>query len=109
MAVMPAHVRESHYVLADVPTAFFTTLTFLLSLRAAERPTTGAFAWAGAAVGLAASCKYNGSVAIVMPLLAVAVSGPWSAVLPRVLAVGGAPPARSCWARRTPSSICRSS
>ena len=39
MAVIPNHVRESHYVLADVPTAFLTTLTFLLALRAQERST----------------------------------------------------------------------
>ena len=37
MAVMPLHVRESHYVLTDVPVTFFVTLTFLLSLRAHER------------------------------------------------------------------------
>ena len=34
MAVMPLHVRESHYVLTDVPVTFFVTLTFLLALRA---------------------------------------------------------------------------
>lgn len=75
MAVMPYHVRESHYVLADVPTTFFTTLTWLLTMRAIERPTFGAFAWAGVAVGLAASCKYNGSIAILMPALAAVIAG----------------------------------
>ena len=34
MAVLPSHVRESHYVLTDVPMTFFTSLTFLLTLRA---------------------------------------------------------------------------
>jgi hypothetical protein len=67
-AVIPYHVRESHYVLADVPTAFFTTLTLWLALRAHERQTLTRFALAGAAVGLAASAKYNGVVAIVVPL-----------------------------------------
>jgi hypothetical protein len=90
MAVMPLHVRESHYVLTDVPTTFFTTLALLMSLRAAERQTAGAFAWAGVAAGLAASCKYNGAIAMVMPLIAVAVSGPWTTILSRLMLVGGA-------------------
>ena len=32
MAVLPLHVRYSHYVLTDTPLTFFVTLTFLLSL-----------------------------------------------------------------------------
>jgi hypothetical protein len=67
-AVTPYHVRESRYVLADVPTAFFTTLTLWLTLRAHERATLVRFALAGGAVGLAASAKYNGVLAIVAPL-----------------------------------------
>ncbi|MCA1650863.1 MAG: phospholipid carrier-dependent glycosyltransferase, partial [Acidobacteria bacterium] len=39
MAVLPAHVRESHYVTTDVPLTFFVALTLLLSLRAHERGT----------------------------------------------------------------------
>lgn len=74
MAVMPYHVRESHYVLADVPTAFFTTLTWLLTMRALERPSLAAYAWAGVSVGLAAACKYNGAIAILMPALAAVVT-----------------------------------
>ena len=42
---MPLHVRESHYVLTDVPVTFFVTLTLLLSLRAHERATLGAVRW----------------------------------------------------------------
>ena len=75
MAVIPGHVRESHFVLTDVPTAFFTTLALLLALRADERRRWTAFAWAGAAVGLAASCKYNGAIAVVMPLAVIAGAG----------------------------------
>jgi len=71
MAVMPYHVRESHFVLTDVPMTFFVTLTFLLSLRANERTRAGAFALAGATAGLAAGTKYNGVFAIVLPLLSV--------------------------------------
>ncbi|MBA2259315.1 MAG: phospholipid carrier-dependent glycosyltransferase, partial [Acidobacteria bacterium] len=70
MAVMPLHVRESHYVLTDVPVTFFVTLTFLLSLRANEQGRAVAFLLAGAAAGLAAATKYTGAVALLLPLVA---------------------------------------
>lgn len=70
MAVMPLHVRYSHYVLTDIPLTFFVTLTLLLSLAAHEKNRMGAFALAGAAAGLAAATKYNGGLALMMPLLA---------------------------------------
>lgn len=71
LAVMPMHVRESHYVLTDVPVTFFATLTLVLSLRAHESPRVQAFALAGAAAGLAAATKYPGALAILLPLTAV--------------------------------------
>jgi hypothetical protein len=70
MAVMPMHVRESHYVLTDVPMTFFVVLAFVLSLRAHEKGTLAAFAWAGAAAGLSAATKYNGAAALWLPLVA---------------------------------------
>jgi 4-amino-4-deoxy-L-arabinose transferase-like glycosyltransferase len=88
LAVAPNHARESHYVLADVPTACFTTLVLLLSLRVLERPSLGVFMAAGITVGLAASCKYNGLMAIVLPLIATcAVAGSPPVILRRVLVV----------------------
>jgi 4-amino-4-deoxy-L-arabinose transferase-like glycosyltransferase len=71
LAVAPLHVRESHYVLTDVPLTFFVALTFLLSLAAHEKPTALAFAKAGAAAGLAAAIKYPGALAITLPLVCV--------------------------------------
>ena len=71
MAVMPLHVRESHYVLTDVPVTFFVTLTLLLTLSAHERERAASFAWAGAAAGLAAATKYPGALVLVVPLIAV--------------------------------------
>ena len=65
------HVRESHFVLTDVPATFFATLTFLLSLVAHEKATTKAFMWAGAAAGLTAATKYNAGIVLIMPLIAV--------------------------------------
>lgn len=70
MAVLPLHVRYSHYALTDTPLTFFVTLTLLLSLAAHERGTLRGFAWAGAAAGLAAATKYTGGIAFMMPLLA---------------------------------------
>jgi 4-amino-4-deoxy-L-arabinose transferase-like glycosyltransferase len=71
MAVMPLHVRESHYVLTDVPVTFFVTLTLLLTFVAHERERAASFAWAGAAAGLAAATKYPGVLVLIVPLIAV--------------------------------------
>lgn len=70
LATMPLHVRESHYVLTDVPTTLFVTLALLQSLAAHARPRLLTFAAAGAMAGLAAATKYNGVLAIAMPLVA---------------------------------------
>ena len=75
LAVMPMHVRESHFVLTDVPMTFAVVLTLLLSLRAAEQPTLRAFVAAGAAAGLAAGIKYNALMAFSMPLVAALARG----------------------------------
>jgi 4-amino-4-deoxy-L-arabinose transferase-like glycosyltransferase len=75
MAVLPAHVREAHFILTDTPLTLFTTLALLLSIRAAERQTLPALALAGLAVGLATAIKYNGVLALLMPAL-VAVTLP---------------------------------
>src|ERR1051326_5339726 len=60
MAVRPMHVRESHYILTDVPMTALTVLALWLTLRAARVATARAFAWAGAMCGLAAAAKYTG-------------------------------------------------
>lgn len=70
MAVLPAHVREAHFILTDTPLTLLVTLTLLLSMRAVESGRIGAVALAGLTAGLAAAIKYNGGVALVMPLVA---------------------------------------
>lgn len=75
MAVMPMHVRESHYVLTDVPQTLLVTGALVLSLRAAERGAAATFAAAGALAGLAAATKYTGGLALLLPLLACWSSG----------------------------------
>lgn len=73
-AVMPLHVRESHFVLTDVPVTFFVMLTLLMSLRAHERSTLVAFTLAGAAAGFAGATKYTGVLALFLPLTACAMT-----------------------------------
>jgi 4-amino-4-deoxy-L-arabinose transferase-like glycosyltransferase len=92
MAVMPLHVRYSHYVLTDAPLTFFVTLTLLLSLIAHERNRAWVFAMAGVAAGLAAATKYNGGLALVMPLVACWMTVPArpSRTINALAIVGGA-------------------
>lgn len=91
MAVMPNHVRESHYVLTDIPTAFFTTLALVLALRAGERGTRASILLAAVAAGFAASCKYNGAMSVVFPLVAVLrMGGAWSFIAGRLGLVAAA-------------------
>lgn len=71
LAVMPLHVRESHFALTDVPMTFFVTLTWVLTMTAHEKATASAFAMAGVAAGLATSCKYTAGLVLVLPLLAL--------------------------------------
>ncbi len=70
LALMPHHVRESHFATTDVPMTFFATLAFLLALEAHERGKLGRFVGAGIAAGLATSSNYHGVVAVLLPLMA---------------------------------------
>ena len=77
-AVQSLHVRESHFVLTDVPMTFFITLAGFLTLRACERRRVRDCLFVGLAVGAAAATKYNGGAAILLPALAVLLApGTW--------------------------------
>ena len=76
IAVHPMLVQSAHYGLTDTPLVFCVALTLLLSLRAAESGTSGAYAWAGVAAGLATGIKYPGGLAGLMPLAAMFTSVP---------------------------------
>lgn len=70
-AVQSLHVRESHFVLTDVPMTFFVALTWVLTLRAHADGRLRSFVWIGIAAGAAAATKYNGGVALLLPILAL--------------------------------------
>jgi 4-amino-4-deoxy-L-arabinose transferase-like glycosyltransferase len=78
MAVLPQHVRESHFALTDTPLTLLVTAALVLSLRATEQSRLSALATAAFVVGLAAAVKYNGALALIMPLLAGLVMPPGS-------------------------------
>ena len=65
LAVRPIHVRESHFILTDVPMTALTTLAVWLAVRASRLGTVRSYALAGGACGLAAAAKYNGGIALV--------------------------------------------
>jgi 4-amino-4-deoxy-L-arabinose transferase-like glycosyltransferase len=94
MAVQPQLTQYAHYVLTDSPMTFFVAVTMLLSLCAAEARRWSWFLLAGAAAGLAAGTKYNGAVALVMPLGAALALPAGSAIRERLavvaVAIGGA-------------------
>jgi 4-amino-4-deoxy-L-arabinose transferase-like glycosyltransferase len=75
LATQSLHVRESHYALTDVPMTFLVALTILLTVRASERPAAGTLFWAGVTAGLAAATKYNGGIVLILPVIAVVLTG----------------------------------
>ena len=70
MAVRPMHVRESHFVLTDVPMTALVVLAAWCALRAGRLRTIRAYAWAGAVCGFAAAAQYVGCVAFVAVIVA---------------------------------------
>lgn len=73
LAVSFVHVKDSHFLKPDVPTAFFTALTLWFALDALERGRLDVRSWLlpGVMIGLAASAKYTGAVVAVVPVVAV--------------------------------------
>jgi hypothetical protein len=82
------HVKESHHGVTDAALTFFVALAFLAIVSAFRRGSTGAYALAGFAAGIACATKYS-ALPVVAVLVAAHVfdrSGRWSAW--RRLAVG---------------------
>src|SRR5262245_12057996 len=74
-AIHPNLVREAHLALTDTPLTFFVALTMLIAVIAAEDGRLRWFALAGMAAGFATAVKYNGAVALLMPLIVAMLAG----------------------------------
>jgi 4-amino-4-deoxy-L-arabinose transferase-like glycosyltransferase len=82
LATSPLWVANSHFLTVDIPLATLCVAVALLTLTITgdgSVPNRGQLALLGAAVGLAASAKYNGALVIVAALAAVAMIRPANA------------------------------
>ena len=79
VAIAPPLIEDSEKVGVDTLVAAMCLLTIWLSLRVLEQPTVARAALAGLAGGLAVSSKYNAIPVVVVPVLAVFLSGRLSA------------------------------
>ena len=70
LACRPMHVRESHFVLTDVPMTALTTLAVWLAVRAGTAAAPRRSMLGGRRGGLAAAAKYNGGIVLVASLTA---------------------------------------
>ncbi len=71
LAVAPGHVLYSHFAAVDVALALFTALSLYAAIALFEDHRFKTAALAGLATGAAAATKYNGALALAMPLLAL--------------------------------------
>lgn len=71
------HVIHSHYATFDIMLGFWVSLTLLFSILITEKPSAKWYLLAGLCAGLAGATKYNGAIAIVIPLVAHILVTPW--------------------------------
>ncbi len=65
LAVNFLHVRDSHYIYADIPLILAMLCAFSVFFRALEKPGFIAHLGCGAMIGLAAAIKYNGAALLI--------------------------------------------
>lgn len=70
LALMPLHVRDSHFGVTDVSMTFGVALALLFALRLGRAPTRRTAFLAGAAVGLACAIKYSA-----LPVVGALIAG----------------------------------
>ena len=71
------HIIHSHYATFDVMVGFWAALTFLFSELLRDTQETKWYLLAGVCAGLAGATKYNGAVALVLPILAHILATAW--------------------------------
>jgi hypothetical protein len=72
LAVAPLHVFRSRLWVPDAPMTAFYILALLAAVWILDKPRYSSFVWAGVAIGLATSAKYNGAGAC-LPVVVAAV------------------------------------
>jgi 4-amino-4-deoxy-L-arabinose transferase-like glycosyltransferase len=77
LGVCYLHVVHSHYATFDVMVGLFALLTLLFSEFLRTHRKTGHYFLAGLFAGLAGATKYNGAVALTIPLFAHLLVTPW--------------------------------
>jgi len=82
------HVKESHYGVTDATLTFFVVLAFIAIASAYRRGTTGAYALAGFACGIACATKYSALPIVFVLVTAHFVGGTSVLAAWRRLAVG---------------------
>ncbi len=71
------HIIHSHYATFDIMVGFLALLTLLFSYLITAHRDGRWYFLAGLCAGLAGATKYNGAVAVIMPLLAHLLFTPW--------------------------------
>jgi 4-amino-4-deoxy-L-arabinose transferase-like glycosyltransferase len=71
------HVIHSHYATFDVLVGFWVSLTLLFSELIRTRQAAKWYCLAGLCAGLSGATKYNGAIAILMPLMAHILATRW--------------------------------
>ena len=71
------HVIHSHYATFDVMVGFLVSLSLLFSDLIRTEQKARWYFLAGLAAGLAGATKYNGAVAVILPLVAHVLAKPW--------------------------------
>lgn len=86
------HIIHSHYATFDIMVGLLAALTLLFSVLIRRRRQAHWYLLAGLCAGLAAATKYNGAVALIMPLVAHVLStrwGEWGWLDGRLFLAGG--------------------
>ncbi|MCA9750245.1 MAG: glycosyltransferase family 39 protein, partial [Romboutsia sp.] len=69
-ALIPFHIRHSHYAFIDVPMTFWVAMSLYFSARIYNSPKLSNYIFAGLTIGFAASTKYNGGLLAFVVFLA---------------------------------------
>jgi 4-amino-4-deoxy-L-arabinose transferase-like glycosyltransferase len=88
VAVAPSLLTKSQMIEVDVPLVFFVACALWKAAEMIEAPTRRAAAWTGVWIGLAASCKYPGALALGAAWWALALARPRLAPRPASAAPG---------------------